>query len=170
MSEQAFDDLGSAGAKASIWALPLLALGLSLVACAVLIPASEENRLAEADRRRLEAQVASLERRVEVNNEFFHRLEKDAAIARRLQQRTLPPMPDGEVAQLASADVGKTSWAMSPLAMLEVEPVEAVMAPPQMKGLLPEWCRDGRHRLAVAGTGLFACLIALLAGSVRQAG
>ncbi|MEM1013663.1 MAG: hypothetical protein AAGI46_15755 [Planctomycetota bacterium] len=161
------DACADAGRRASLWALPLMAVGLSLVACAVLIPASEENRLVEAERRRLVAQVETLQNQVETNDEFLRRLEREAEVARRLSNRMQPPEPDGEVAVLASHRTGSV-WQMSPLAMLETEAVEPIAAPPAMTGKLADWCRDGRHRLAVAGTGLFACLLALLAGSVRR--
>jgi len=156
-----------AGTSSSgLWALPLLALGLCLVACAVLIPAAEENRLVEAERRRLVAEVESLRKKAEMNEQFLTRLHHDQRLVERLRRRLRPPGPDENVAILASHG-GASRWALSPLAMLEPAPVEAEPPPAIVTGVLADWCRDDRQRLIVLGVGLMAVLVALLAGGSR---
>ncbi len=146
--------------------MPLLALGLCLVACGVLIPASEANRLIEAQRLELAAQVQALHSRADLNDEFLSRLHRDEQLANRLSRRQTTPEPDGDVAVLASSTMANGS--LSPFAMLRPEPVEAAPAPEADGSRLAEWCRDARGRLAVIGIGLGCGLIALLAGGTRS--
>jgi hypothetical protein len=159
------DDAQSGECKAAWWTLPLLALGLGIVACAILIPAAEENRLAEAERRRLTAEVEALAQRASLNEDFLARIHRDKHIAKRLARQAAPPKPDSRLVVLAAGlDASTIS---NPLAMLEPQPVELLPPPPPADGLLPRWCLDSRGRLGVAGAGLFACLVALLAGDRR---
>ena len=157
---------GTADERSPAWALPLVALGLCLVACGVLIPAAEANRQIEAERRELAADVASLKTRVEMNDDFLARLHRDSDLAERLERRQRPPESSEDIAVLASdaSALDGDRRGLSPFAMLRPEPTVAEPPPEVGGGLLAQWCRDERGRLGVVGTGLMCGLLGLLAG------
>ena len=154
----------------SAWALPLLALGLGLVACGVVIPEADANRAIADEKARLAAEVESLERQVELNEEFLGRVHADAELAQRLVQRQTRPGPDDTVRVLTPTPPGRggTSFEMSPFALLKAETVVAAPPSPPVGGRLADWCRHPRLRLIVLGLGMLACLLALLSGSSER--
>ncbi len=152
-----------------MWALPLLAIGLGLIACAVLIPAADENRALADEKGRLIAELQSLERQEEVNGEFLDRLHADSELAARLVARLKPPAPDADVTVLlpgsvASAGMDGVRFDVSPFALLHAEPVIAPPASIPGGGMLADLCRGDRSRLLILGCGLFACMMAVLGG------
>jgi hypothetical protein len=160
------DAEADAGDRSSLWALPLLALGLGLVACGVLIPEAEENRRLADEHRLLLAEVEALDRQAALNEDFLSRLHGDADLVRRLVRRQTPvtePAADSDVAFVPlSESTGR--FERSPFALLAAE---RVVAPPPTRpsgGLLADLCRHPRMRLVTLGTGLLCCLVGLLSG------
>lgn len=150
--------------------MPILALGLGLIACGVIIPAADQNRSHMYERARLQAELEGLERQVALNAEFLDRIHADRELAERLASRQSGRVADGMALlrqrQGDTNDLGR--FAMSPFALVAAEPesrrLEPVAAP---GGRLATWCRNPRTRLGVLGGGLFACMIGLLGGGSR---
>jgi hypothetical protein len=155
------------------WALPLLALGLGLIACCFIIPATDDNRILVFERERIRMELATLTRQIELNEEFLGRIHSDHDLALRLASRqrwgaeedvavlwpTRPVRPGGG---------GLGNFSLSPFALLVVPPQTAAVEPvPPAGGRLAQACRHPRARLVVLGTGLFACMLGLLAGGGR---
>ena len=158
-SEREADDRGVA------WALPLLALGLGLIACCLLLPVADENRKLADERSRLAAELEAIERQVETNSDFIDRLHADPQLARRLVYRQRPPEPQEQVATLGDGRGDpRQRFSLSPFALLAADPV--VAPPPSVPGggALATLCRNPRTKLAVLGVGLMCCLLGLLAG------
>lgn len=157
-----------------VWALPLLALGLGLVACCYLIPAADDTRQVMSERQRLETELASLKRQVALNAEFLDRVHSDRELAMRLAARQRTQHEEG-VGILSSTEArpgagGLGNFAMSPFALVAAEPATQQPAPvPAVGGQLAALCRDARARLVVLGIGMLACMIGLLGGGGRQA-
>lgn len=152
------------------WALPILALGLGLIACGVIIPAADENRAQMYERARLQAELEGLDRQVALNAEFLHRIHADRELAERLASRQSGQA--GEGMALLRQRQGQTNelgrFAMSPFALVATEPKAGPPGPVSAPGgQLASWCRNPRTRLGVLGTGLFACMIGLLGGGSR---
>ncbi len=172
-ADPAFEPAADSAAE-SAWALPLLALGLGLVACGVVIPEADANRQLADEKGRLVAEVESLQRQTELNAEFLERVHTDSELAQRLVQRQTRPGPEDDVRVIAAGPSdGKVggvgvSFEMSPFALLSAETVVAAPPSPPIGGRLPDWCRHPRLRLIVLGLGLFACLFALLSGASGQ--
>ena len=161
-----------------VWALPLLALGLGLIACCLVIPATDTNRNLLYERERLKAELDGLERQVAVNQDFLDRIHREPELAERLAERQTHARPSG-VATLAPQVGGRVGggsiggsfggsfgdFAMSPFALVRAEPEPPPPVPNRpVGGRLAAYCRRPRTRLAVLGMGLFCCLLGLLAG------
>lgn len=154
--------------------MPLLALGLGLVACCYLIPAADDTRQVLLERQRLKQELAALERQVALNDEFLDRLHSEPNLALRLAARQRTEQEEG-VAILAptpSAGAGGLgNFAMSPFALVAAEPAPAPSAaPPAVGGRLAALCRDMRARLVVLGAGLFVCIVGLVTGGTSRRG
>src|SRR5213596_2461201 len=52
------------------WTIPMICIGIALIACCVLIPAAEENRRLVYERERLKADLDQINKQTEVNDEF----------------------------------------------------------------------------------------------------
>ena len=156
-----------AAASGGAWALPLLAFGLGLIACCLVIPATDDNRGLVFERERLRDELAGLERQVAVNDDFLNRIHGDLELAGRLAERQLRPSEPG-VSTLSPTPAGRPgggNFAMSPFALIRAEPEPYVLVPvPPAGGKLAAYCRRPRTRLAVLGGGLFCCMIGLLGG------
>ena len=150
------------------WALPLLALGLGIVACCVILPIVDQNRELADERARLAAELSALERQVETNSDFIDRLHADPELARRLVYRQRPPAPKEGVALL---DDGRSDprqrFKLSPFSLLATEPTIAPAPLQPSGGALASMCRDPRTKLAILGIGLMCCLLGLLTGASR---
>lgn len=166
--DAAGEDEASSGVA---WALPLLALGLGLVACCLLLPAADENRQLANERALLAAEAEALERQVSLNEEFIDRLHSDPQLARRLVYRQHRPDPGTDVVLLGDGrDDPRERFALSPFALLAADPV---IAPPPAQpggGALASLCRHPRTKLAVLGVGLMCCLLGLLTGGSKRSG
>jgi hypothetical protein len=156
-----------------VWALPMLALGLGLIACCLIIPAADDTRQVMFERERLSAEMESLGRQVALNEEFLERLPSDRELALRLasRQRTDPEEGVGIITPTwdRPGGGGLGNFAMSPFALVAAEPVLQPTAPtPAQGGRLAAFCREPRARLVVLGIGLFACMLGLLGGGTRE--
>ena len=155
-----------------VWALPLLAVGLGLIACCLVIPATDANRGLALERGRLESELDGLKRQVAVNQRFLDRIHRDPELAERLAERQSNARPAGvaTLVQPAGGKSGLGDFAMSPFALVRAEPEPRPSAPaPPAGGRLAAYCRQPRTRLAVLGVGLFCCLIGLLGGGGSKA-
>ncbi len=156
-----------------VWALPMLALGLGLIACCLIIPASDDTRRMMYERERLKAEMVALERQVALNEEFLERIHTDRGLAQRLaaRQRTETEEGVGILTPTWSRPGagGLGNFAMSPFALVSAEPAMRPTGPtPAQGGRLAAFCREPRARLFVLGTGLFCCMLGLLGGGGRR--
>src|SRR5262245_40818092 len=71
----------------SAWTIPLLCLGMGIIAMALIVPAADENRRLVYEREKLSADLAQVQKQLAVNDEFLARLASDPGLAERLAQR-----------------------------------------------------------------------------------
>jgi hypothetical protein len=155
-----------------VWALPLLAFGLGLIACCFIIPAADDTRTVMFERERLRAEMEGLQRQVALNDEFLDRIHSDRELALRLAARQRTEYEEGVGILTPTWDPpgagGLGNFAMSPFALVAAEPALQPPAPtPPQGGKLAAACRDPRGRLIVLGVGLFSCILGLLGGGTR---
>jgi hypothetical protein len=150
----------------SIWTLPLLCLGLSIIACCVLLPASDANRKLVLEREKLKRDLAAVEKQSEVNAMFLNRVSGDPELAERLAQRQMRFIREGtnvlELPQTTSTHAGDV---MNPF-LLTALPGAAPMAKlPPKPGILGKLTVDSRLQLYALGVAMLLLAIALVMGS-----
>src|SRR3954449_5992481 len=77
------------------WTIPLLCIGISLIACCLLIPAADENRRLVYEREKLKADIEQIHKQIEVNDEFLKRVADDPTLSERLAQRQMKMVRQG---------------------------------------------------------------------------
>jgi len=158
-----------------VWAIPLLALGVGLIACCLVIPAAQDTREVMFERERLRAEMESLSRQVALNEEFLDRIHTDRELALRLAARQRTEIEEGVGIITPTWDRpgggGLGNFAMSPFALVAAEPVLQPTGPtPAPGGKLAALCREPRARLIILGIGLLACMMGLLGGGTAKTG
>src|SRR4051812_17754238 len=100
--------------------IPLLCLGIGLIACCILIPAADENRRLVYERQRLQNDLDQITRQIETNDEFLKRIADDPGLAERLAQRQMKMVRQGtSVLELKGASNEKD---MSPFELVTLPP------------------------------------------------
>jgi hypothetical protein len=132
--------------------IPLICLGIGLIAMCLLIPAADENRRLAYERDRLKADLEQLHKQVATNDAFLKRVGDDPALAERLARRQLKMVPEGTaVMDLKSAPARVD---MSPFLLVTVPP-PAPMAPYRpVAGFLADACRHPKTQLYLIGASL----------------
>lgn len=145
-----------------VWSIPLLCVGLAVVAICTLLPQVQANRKLAIEKQKLTADLRYVKSQVAVNHEFLARVGNDDALAERLAQRQMKEIPAGTAVlplKGMSANVGMSPYG---LMSLTAPPPEARYRLPQ--GLLGTLCRHPRGQLYLIGLGLFLIAAALVAG------
>src|SRR5947207_3635837 len=77
------------------WTIPMICIGVALIACCMLIPAAEENRRLAYERQRLRADLDQITKQIEINDEFLKRVADDPSLSERLAQRQMKMVREG---------------------------------------------------------------------------
>lgn len=145
------------------WAVPLMCAGLALIAAALLIPAADENRRLAYEMEKIQRDVEFFERQSAVNKDFLDRIGNDPALVERLAQRQLRrPRENTRLIQSPAPD---DTFAMSPAALVAVDPPAPMPPYTAPVGRIAEWCRDPRLRLYLLGGAAFAVATGVVLGS-----
>jgi hypothetical protein len=149
--------------RAGAWTLPMLFAGLALIACAIIIPATEENRQLVWEREKLKRDLVQINTQIEVNDEFLKRVVDDSTLLERLAQRQMKLIREGtSVLEISSTDDVNH---VSPFQLLTLPPPPA-LAPYEPKGgRLSAWARQSRTRLLMTGAGLMLVACGLVLGN-----
>jgi hypothetical protein len=148
--------------SSSLWSLPLLCLGLGILAIVILIPQAEANKKLTADRDQLKADLAQVESQLSVNQEFLADVNTDPELAERLAQRQMRQIRAGTtVLDLKGIDNPQN---VSPFQMISIPHSEPVIPYHPLTGLLGDICRDAHQQLYAIGIGMFMIACALVLG------
>lgn len=168
--EQATDDAvrevrGRAG---SVLTLPLICLGLAVLAACLLVPAVDQNRRLAYDREQLRRDLAQLDEQIAVNDEFLRRLADDPTLAERLVRRQFNARREGtRQIELPDDRPDDPAALASPFALLHVAPPEPLPPYRPVGGRLGELCRDPKSRLYLMAGSLLCVVAGLLFGATR---
>ena len=168
--EEAVDAVELVDAKSSpvgggLFTIPLLCLGLGIIACCVLIPAADENRRLAYEREKLKADLEQITRQIDVNGEFLKRVADDPTLAERLAQRQMKMVREGtSVLELKGNYAGRD---MSPFELVTLPPPPELAPYQPMGGKLSSVCRNPRSQLYLMGGGLLLVAAGLVLGSSR---
>lgn len=148
----------------SVWTLPLLCLGLGIIACCVIVPATDANRKMVLERDKLNRDLAAVDKQLAVNDAFLKRVSDDPELAERLAQRQMKFIREGtQVLKLQQPQPGSDQ--MSPF-LLTAMPGAAPMAKiPPRPGILGRLSGNTKMQLYAIGVGLLLLAISLVLGS-----
>jgi hypothetical protein len=132
--------------------IPLICIGIGLIAMCLLVPAADENRRLAYERDRLKADLEQLQKQVATNEAFLQRVGDNAGLAERLARRQLKMVPEGTaVMDLKSAPARLD---MSPFLLVTVPPPAPMPAYRPVAGFLADACRHPKTQLYLIGASL----------------
>ena len=151
----------------SWWTIPLICLGLGLIAACLLLPAAEENRRAAYELAKINRDVDYFERQSVVNQDFLTRISNDPTLAERLAQRQLR-LKRQDTRVIKTQPTGGP-FDMSPSSLVAVDPPAPMPAYSSPVSLLSRCCDTPRKQVYFLGLGLFAVAAGLVLGGGRPA-
>lgn len=77
------------------WTIPMVCVGLGIVACALIIGQVEENRRVAWQRNKLKSDVEYFQKQIRKNDEFIKRIQTDPNLAERLAQLQMRQVREG---------------------------------------------------------------------------
>ena len=160
-AEFAPDDIQRARSGGGAFTIPMLCGGIALIAACLLVPQVDANRRLAYERMKLQNDLETVDRQVEVNDQFLRMVANDPNLAERLAQRQMKIIRKGtEVLNLKSSSGDE----MSPYQLTAV-PVPAALPPYQTRGgPLAALCYNPKSRLYLMGVGLLAVAVGLVMG------
>jgi hypothetical protein len=148
-----------------ILTIPLLCIGVTVIACVTLLPMADENHKLAWEREKLRVDLAHIKEQSRVNDEFLQRVADDPTLAERLANRQMKYIREGtSVLQLKGS--GKEE--MSPFHLVTVPPPPP-MAPYQpVGGPIAHIVRQPRAQLYLVGGALLLIAMGLVLGYVPK--
>lgn len=154
--------LRSLPSKSDRWTIPLLCAGIGLISACLLIPEADANRRMVYERQRLQADLESLRKQVDLNGRFLDTITNDANLAERLAQRQLKYVREGT--KILPLD-GMGEDEMSPFNLVAVKPPPTLPPYEPRGGFITSLLCNPRPRLHLMGVGLFMMAAALVLGA-----
>jgi hypothetical protein len=147
------------------WTIPLLCLGVALIACCVLIPLCDETRRMAYERRRLKQELTYVVQQVSVNDEFLKKVARDPTLAERLAQRQMKVVPAGTAVLNLGRDTNQ--YGDSPFQLVHLAP-PPVLAPYQSPNdLLSRLCLQPKTQLYLLGAAMLMVAASLVLGGPK---
>jgi hypothetical protein len=147
------------------WTIPLLCLGLGLIACCILIPQADTNRRLAYEKEMLQTDLASVKQQARINGIFLKRVADDPALAERLAERQMKMIRAGsKVLPLDGTPAAAGGGDMSPFQITEVAPPPPAPPYEPIGGPLATICYNPHCRLYLIGAALLAIAAGLVLG------
>jgi hypothetical protein len=160
--------------RGGAFTIPMICLGIGLIACCLLIPNADENRRLAYEREQLKADLEQLEKQVATNDEFLKRISDDPTLLERLARRQMKMVREGtsvmELRGHVDDSVGGAD--MSPFLLVTIPPPAEMPEYQPIGGTLSELCRHPKTQLYLIGGSLLliACGLVLGGGELAEAG
>jgi hypothetical protein len=148
-----------------ILTIPLLCIGIAIIACVTLLPLADENHQLSWEREKLRADLTQLKEQGRVNTEFLQRVADDPTLAERLAQRQMKYIREGS-SILKLRGGGKEE--MSPFHLVSVPPPPPLPAYEPVGGALATLVRQPRAQLYLCGIALMLIAAGLVLGYVPK--
>ncbi len=139
--------------------IPLICLGVGVIAMCLLIPAADEVRRLAYERDRLKADLEQLQKQVTTNDAFLRRVAADPVLAERLARRQMKMVPEGTAVldlKSVNAAAASTQQEMSPFLLVTVPPPAPMPPYRPIGGRLADACRHPKTQLYLIGGALMA--------------
>lgn len=144
------------------WTLPMMCLGLTIIACALIVPAVDENRRELHQLTRLERDVRYFQMQSEVNKQFLEHVSTDPALAERLAMRQLRmTRPDSRIVPIPQTG---NPFAMSPYALVTLDPPPPVPDYQPLGGVLSRYFLDPQTQIYLTGIGILLTAAGVILG------
>ncbi|HEY7117543.1 MAG TPA: hypothetical protein VH475_13225 [Tepidisphaeraceae bacterium] len=141
--------------------IPLLCIGIAIIACVCLLPLADENHQLAWERAKLRADLAQLKEQTRVNEEFLQHVADDPTLAERLAQRQMKYIREGS-SVLPLRGGGKEE--MSPFLLVSVPPPPPLPPYQPVGGALATLTRQPRAQLYLCGAALLLMATGLVLG------
>ena len=133
--------------------IPLICIGIGLIAMCLLIPAADENRQIVYERTRLQADLDQLQKQAATNDAFLKRVANDPTLSERLARRQMKMVPQGtSVLELKSEKSNAAD--MSPFLLVTVPPPAPMPPYRPVGGFMADLCRHPKTQLYMIGAGM----------------
>lgn len=166
--EGAVSDLAEPVAARSgggILTIPLLCIGIAVIACVTLLPQADENHQLAWEREKLRIDLVQLKEQGRVNEDFLQRVSDDPTLSERLASRQMKYIREGtSVLQLKGS--GKEE--MSPFHLVSVPPPPPMPPYEPVGGALATIVRQPRAQLYLSGGALLLIAMGLVLGYVPK--
>jgi hypothetical protein len=148
------------------WTLPLLCMGIALIACSALIPQADANRRLAYEKQELARDMETVEKQIAVNEAFLKQVGDDPTLAQRLAERQMKVIPQGTKILQLPHDTGGSS--MSPFQLVNVPPPPPLPPYKPVGGTIARLCYDNHSRLYLIGIALGMIATGLVMGSAPE--
>jgi hypothetical protein len=145
-----------------LFTIPLIALGIGIIAMCLLIPAADENRRLAYERDKLQLDLEHLKHQAATNEAFLKNLSNDPTLAERLARRQMKMVPQGtSVLELKSQS---SAADMSPFVLTTVPPPAPLPPYRPVGGFLADACRHPKTQLYLIGAGMMMIACGVVMG------
>ena len=156
-----------AGGGGAWWSIPLLCVGLAVIAWTVIVPATNANRKLVLEREKLHRDLDAVDKQIAVNEEFLKRVGGDPELAERLAQRQMKFVREGAaVLDLPQQTMARD--AMSPFLLTAMPKAAPLATLAQQPGVLGKLASNEKLQLYTIGAGLFLLAVSLIMGGANR--
>lgn len=148
------------------WTLPLLCLGIAIIACCVLIPLCDDTRRMAYEKQRLQQELNYVTRQVAVNDQFIKKVAGDPTLAERLAQRQMNVVPAGSAMLHLGHD--NSPFDVSPFQLVHLAPPPPPAPYRPLNDLLSRLCLQPKSQLYLLGSGMMLIAMALILGEPKR--
>jgi hypothetical protein len=150
----------------SAWSIPLLCVGIAIIACCVLVPAADENRNLVMERAHLQADLTQINKQIAINDQFLKSVADNPTLLERLAERQMKLVRTGESVLKLKDNSALATAPMSPFLLLNLPPpAMAVDSPSPRSRLFTQLADRPRIRLFAMGAALLLMATALVLGA-----
>jgi hypothetical protein len=149
--------------RSSAYTIPLLCAGVAIIACCLLIPASDQNRRLTYEREGLKRDLDQIKKQIAVNDEFLNRVASDSNLLERLAQRQMNLVREGT--SVLELNHRGEKEEISPFMLVTLPPPEPLQPYHSIGGVFAELCREPRSRLMLLGAGMLLAACGLVMGA-----
>ena len=142
------------------WTIPLICIGMALIACCLLIPAADENRRLAYEAQELKADLEQLQKQAQMNDQFLKRVSDDPTLAERLAQRQMKMVREGTSVLELKGQALRAN--LSPFLLVTLPPPAPLPEYQPLGGRFASLCRHPRTQLYMIGGGLFMIAVGLV--------
>ena len=146
--------------------IPLLCIGVAIIACVALLPLADENHQLAWEREKLKIDLTYIQEQTRVQDEFLTRVADDPTLAERLAQRQMRYIREGSTVLPLR---GSAKEEMSPFHLVSVPPPPPLPPYQPVGGILATIVRQPRAQLYLYGAALLLIATGLVLGYTPKA-